>query len=168
MPQTDKTKLFYLLPPPPPFSYFDFIASRKAHLLHFLTLFDRSPYLVLLGARPTVLCHSLEKYESSAFLSGRPPTVKIITFPIAYRQPPPLKAKSSNFPTFFSYNFRNFGKFKLSLRNFRKSRILYKIPNLFDFEQDSSDFGNISSIQRPLLSKERNADGISINIEIVD
>ena len=119
MPQTDKTKLFYLLTP---FSDFDFIASRKANLLHFLTLFDRSPYLVLLGARPTVLGHSLEKYESSAILSGRPPTVKIITSLIAYRQPQTLKLKTLKISTLFSWNS------KISL-NWNLS----KISTIFEF-----------------------------------
>ena len=40
--------------------------------VHFLTLFGGSPYLVLLGARPTVLGHNLEKYKSSERSSGEP------------------------------------------------------------------------------------------------
>ena len=52
--------------------------------VQFLTPFRASPYLVFLGKRLTVLGHNLEKYESSGKLSGRPPTVKIITLLTAY------------------------------------------------------------------------------------
>ena len=62
------------------------------------------------GARPTVLGHNLEKYESSAKLSGRPPTEKIITLLIAYRRLPTPRAETTKFSTLFS-NFENFGKF---------------------------------------------------------
>ena len=58
--------------------------------VQFLTPLRRTPYLVLLGARPTVLGHNLEKYESSGKLSGRPPKVKNTTLLIAYRQLPTL------------------------------------------------------------------------------
>ena len=63
------------------------------------SLREGSPYLVILGARPTVLRLNLEKYESSAKLRCRPPTVKILTFLIADRQLPSPKAKTTNFST---------------------------------------------------------------------
>ena len=69
--QTDKTKLFHLLPPA--LGGLILLLPERHTLLflvQFLTLFDRSPYLVLLGARLTVLGHSLEKYESSAILNA--------------------------------------------------------------------------------------------------
>ena len=131
------TKLFYLLPPV--LGGLTLLLHERHTFLHFLTLFDRPPYLVLLGARLTVLGHNLEKYESSAILSGRPPTRKIITFLIAYRQPPPPKQKRTENSNFL---FKN-------LRNSRKLRTSYKNPNFFNFGQDSSDLG-IS-----LLSKDR-------------
>ena len=52
------------------------------------------PYLVARGIRLTVLGHSLEKYENPENLSGRPPTEKIITLQIAYRQLPPKTHKN--------------------------------------------------------------------------
>ena len=60
--------------------------------------------MVLPGARPTVLGLNLVKYESSAKLSGRPATVKIITFLIAYRQLPTPEAKTTKISTLFSKN----------------------------------------------------------------
>ena len=96
-------KLFYLLPPA--LGGLILLLHERHTFLHFLTLFDRSPYLVLLGGKLTVLGHNLEKYESSAILSGRPPTVKIITFLIAYRQPPPPKQKLTKILTFSSKIF---------------------------------------------------------------
>ena len=129
MPQTENNEAFLFVNPRS--RSFDFIASRTAHLPSFLTFFDGSPYLVLLGGRLTEVGHSLEKYESSAILSGRPPTVKIITFLIAYRQPPPPKQKLTG---------NSISLFK-NLRNFRKMRTSYKIPNLSDFGKDSCNFG---------------------------
>ena len=123
------TKLFYLIPPA--LGGFILLLNERHTFLHFLTLFDRSPYLVLLGARPTVLGHNLEKYESSAILSGRPPTVKIVTFLIAYRQPPPPKQKLAENSNFLSQN----------LRNLRKLRTLNQIPNFFNFDRNLFDFG---------------------------
>ena len=60
--------------------------------VQFLTPFRGSPYLLLRGLRLTILGHNLEKYENSGKLSGRPPTAKIITLLIAYRQ---LRQKKS-------------------------------------------------------------------------
>ena len=136
--QTDKTKVFYLLPPP--FSDFDFIASRKAHLLHFLKLFDGSPYLVLLGGRLTALGHSLEKYESSAILNAGRQHEKLITDLIAYRQPPPPKQRKNP-------------NSKFSLQELSKSqenkKPSNKIPSFLKISQNFFD-GGISQI-----SKER-------------
>ena len=94
--------------PLPPFSVLNFIAARTAHLNskefifwllsqdhHFWHFLAQSlPYLVLCGVRLTVLGHSLEKYESSEKLCGRPPTAKITTLLIAYRQLLPKKSKT--------------------------------------------------------------------------
>ena len=66
--QTDNNEAFLFVTPRS--RSFDCIASRTAHFASFLTFFDRSPYLVLLGGRLTVLGHSLEKYKSSAILSA--------------------------------------------------------------------------------------------------
>ena len=139
MPQRDNNEAFLFVTPPRS-RIFIFFASRKAQFLHFLTLFDRSPYLVLLGARPTVLGHSLEKYESSAILSGRPSPVKIITSLIAYRQPPPPKQKFTENSIFL---FKNLG-------NFRNLRTLKEIANFFNFGQNIFDYG------KSLLIKDGN------------
>ena len=109
--------------------------------VHFLTPIGGSPYLVILGARPTLLGHNLEMYESSTKLSGRPPTVKIIIFLIAYRQLPSPKAETTKFSTLFQ-NFGNFGKFSTlfywkvwKLRNLKLSQIfcLLEIGNFYIF-----------------------------------
>ena len=109
MPHTDINEFFFLLPPPP-FSEFDFIASRTAHFAQFLTSFGGSPYLALPGVRLTVIGYNHEKNESSEKTERRPPTEGIVTFLIAYRQPPTLKAKVTKFLT-ISSNFENFRKF---------------------------------------------------------
>ena len=81
--------LFFLLPASPVLGvwFYCFTNGTPCFLrVQFLTPFRGSPYLVLLGVRLTVLGHKLEKYEGSEKLSGRPPTVAIITLLIAYRQ----------------------------------------------------------------------------------
>ena len=62
--------------------------------VHFLSPSGGSPYLVLLGAGPTVLGHNLQKYESLAKLSGRPPTVKVISHNFRNRSPSNNNSKS--------------------------------------------------------------------------
>ena len=133
MPRTDKNEAFLFVTPPPRSRILILLLHERHTFLHFLTLFDRSPHLVLLGARPTVLGHghNLEKYESSAILSGRPPTVKVITFLIAYRQPPPPKQKITENSNFLFWN----------LQNFRKLGFLNQIQNFFNFGQNLFDFG---------------------------
>ena len=139
MPQTDINDAFLVVTPRS--RSFDFIVSRTAHLLHFLTLFDRSPYLVLLGARPTVLGHNLEKYESSAILSaGRQHEKKIITFLIAYRQPPPPKQKLTENSNFL------FKSSKLQkIENFKPN------SKFLQFWPEPLRFWNISTIPRQKL-----------------
>ena len=152
MPQTDINEAFLFVTPPP--------RSRSLILLlhegtpcflkvHFLTPFGGSPYLVLFGARTTVLGHNLEKYESSAKLSGRPPTVKIITFLIAYRQLPTPRAKTTKFSTLLS-TFENFGKFSTfffwkfwKLRNLEPPQIFCHL-----------ECGNFISLEKRQLFKE--------------
>ena len=71
MPQTDNNEAFlFVTPRSLSFDFIAYRAYRKAQLPSFVTFFDGSPYLVLLGARLTVFGHSLEKYESSAILSA--------------------------------------------------------------------------------------------------
>ena len=159
MPQTDNNEAFLYVTPRS--RSFDFIASRTAPFLQFLTFFDGSPYLVLLGGRLSVLGYSLEKYESSAILSAGRQTRKIITFLIAYRQPPPPKQKLTE---------KSNSLFK-NLRIFRKLGTLYKVPNFSNFGKDSFNFRKFllsndkTTIRRP---KERNANGTSINIETIN
>ena len=141
--QTDNNEVFPFLTPRS--GSLILLLPERHTFLHFLTFFDGSPYLVLLGGRLTVLGHSLAKYESSAILSGRPPTVKIITFLIAYRQLPPLKQKHTQNSNFL---FKN-------LRTFRKLGTLYKIPNFFNFGRDSSDLGISLLPKTELLSKDQ-------------
>ena len=105
---------FSICYPPPRSRIFILLLHERHTFFIFLTLFDRSPYLVLLGARPTVLRHSPEKYESSAILSDRPPTVKIITSLIAYWQLPILNSKTLKISTLFSWNSKLSPNSKLS------------------------------------------------------
>ena len=79
-----------------------------------LTLFRGSPYLVLRGVRLTVLGQNIEKYERSENLSGRPPTAKIITLLITYRQVHHRNQKhwKSNFLLLKLWKDRNFETFR--------------------------------------------------------
>ena len=69
---------------------------------------------MLLGVRLTVLGHNLEKYESSEKLSGRPPTVEIITLLSAYRQLRPQKSKTLKIQLSSVENFESSEIWKLS------------------------------------------------------
>ena len=129
MPQTDNNEAFLFVTPCS--RRLILLLPERHTLLQFLTFFDGSPYLVLLGGKLTVLGHSLEKYESSALFVRRPPTRKIITFLIAYRQPPPPKQK----------NTENSNSLFQSLQNFRKLRTLNQIPNFFNLGKNLFDFG---------------------------
>ena len=119
------TKPSYLLPPSRSRSWFYCLTNGAACFLRvqFLTPLRRSPYLVLLGARPTVLGHNLEKYESSGKLSGRPPKVKIKTLLIAYRQLPFLKSKITKIST-SSEILKS-----LKIENFNKN---FKFPQIWN------------------------------------
>ena len=80
------------------------------------------PYLVFLGVRLTVLGHSLENYENSGKLSGRPPTVKIIILLLAYRQLPSKNSETfENSETLFFQNSENVKTLKSS-QNFVSSK----------------------------------------------
>ena len=95
MPKTNSNEAF-LLAPPPVLDVKFYCSRNGTHYLlrvQFLTPLRGSPYLVLPGVRLTVLGHSLEKYENSEKLSGRPPTVKIKTLLIIYCQLRPKKSK---------------------------------------------------------------------------
>ena len=102
--------------------------------VHFLTPLRRSRYLVLLGVRPTVLGHKLEKYESSAKLSGRPPAVDIINILIAYRQLRTQKSKNTEIPTLLSWNFWNIWRLETFAKNLNFSHFrnifLIRVQNL--------------------------------------
>ena len=112
-----------------------------------MTPFGGSPYLVLLGARPTVLGNNLQNHSSSAKLSGRPPmpTVKIKTF-IAYRQLPAPRAKTTKLSNLFS-NFENFGKISTfffwkfwEFRNLKPPQLfcLLEIGNFYIFGKETT------------------------------
>ena len=98
--------------------FYCFTNSTRCFLrVQFLTPFRGSPYLVLLGVRTTVLCHNLEKYESSKKLSGRPPTVDVITLPIVYRQLRTQKSKNTAIPTLFSWEVWNLWNLETFAKN---------------------------------------------------
>ena len=78
------------------------------------------PYLVLLDVRLTELSHSLEKYENSGKLSGRPPTAKIISLLLIYCQLPSKTSEKLEYSTLFSQNSKNDKTLKYS-RNFASS-----------------------------------------------
>ena len=128
MPQTDNNETFLFVTPRS--RSFDFIASRTPHLPSFLTFFDGSPYLVLLGGRLTVLGHCLEKYESSALFERQPPTRKIITFLIAYHQPLPPKLKLTEKSNFLFKNSSKLHKIEKFIQNIK---LLQLWPRLLFF-----------------------------------
>ena len=126
MPQTNSNEAFLIATPPPVLGvwFYCFTNGTPCFLrFQFMTFFRGSVYLVLLGVGPTLLGHNLEKYESSEKLSGRPPTVKIITLLITYRQLRTQTSKNSEIRTISFWKLWNLW----NLETFAK------ISNFFNF-----------------------------------
>ena len=117
-PRPKATKPFYLLPAPVLGVWFCCFTNGTPYFLRvqFSTPLRGSPYLVLLGERPTALGHNLENYESSGKLSGRPPTVIIITLLIAYRHLRTQNPENTTENPTPSENFETSEIWKLSLK----------------------------------------------------
>ena len=138
MPQTDNNEAFLFVTPRS--RRFDFIASRTAHLPSFLTFFDGSPYLVLLGGRLTVLGHSLEKYESMAILTFWAPAANTKNHNIPNLLPSTTTSKTENY-----------WKIQLSLLKYlklQKRENFVQNSKFLQFRQRLPQFWNFSSIQR--------------------
>ena len=77
MPQTDINEAFLFVTPSPVLGVWFYCSTNGTPCflrVQFLTSLKRSPYLVLLGARPTVLGHNLEKYERNLNSPDRLPS----------------------------------------------------------------------------------------------
>ena len=140
MPETDINEAFLFVTPVLGVSFYCFTNGTPCFLrVHFLNPFGGSPYLVLLGARPTVLGHNLEKYERSEKSSGRPPTVEITTLLIAYCQLRTPKSKTI---------------LKFQLSSLQNSEIFWtwknsQEPQISSILEDSSD----SSEEKPTIQR---------------
>ena len=97
--------------------------------IQFLTPISRSHYLVLFGIVLTVFGHSLEKYENSERLSGRPPTAEITTRLLTYRQLPPKDTEKVIKLNSFLFELRNMKTFEI----FAKTLFSFKFGISFKF-----------------------------------
>ena len=106
--------------------------------VQFLTLFDGSPYLVLLGGRLIVFGHSLEKYERRPFWE---PAANLRNHNFTFRLPSTTTSKTENLLKFLTFSSRTF-------KTSTKLKPSNKIPSFLRICQKLLRRRNISTIQR--------------------